>query len=213
MVVYRLLGSGVTDANGVASVNYTGAGAGEMDLVASTSNPITQSSLVSETFALYDCAFYDDGISTSGGKLYYVNPTTEVSRETDSTGTLVTNLTDSLKTIRANKPDTTADEKDWSEPLHIEFDIVSWSGILHIQLWKSNTSGDYTGINLTNYLTNLSSANIKVEYNGTNVILKVNDNTVFNSSFSFVSSGLFGIRLLLGASSNFKYKNFMIYPI
>ena len=168
---------------------------------------------VSETYSIIDAMFYDDGVSTSGGKLYYTSPTTEVSRETDSTGTLGTNLTDSLKTIRANKPDTTADEKDWSEPLHIEVDIVSWSGTVSMQLWKSNTSGDYVGINLSNYLTNLSSANIKVEYNGTNVILKVNDNTVFNPSFSFSSSGLFGIRLLLGASSNFKYKDFIIYPI
>lgn len=157
--------------------------------------------------------FYDDGVSTSGGKLYYTQDTTVVSRTTDDTGTLVSNLSSSLQTIRANKPGTSADEKDWAEPIHIEFNIVSWSGPVSMQLWKSNTSGDYVGINLSDYLTNLSSANIKVEYNGIKVILKVNDNTVVNSSFSFSSSGLLGIRLLLGASSNFKYKDFIIYPI
>ena len=167
----------------------------------------------SETYELIDAMFYDDGVSTSGGKLYYTQDTTVVSRTTDNTGTLVSNLSSSLQTIRANKPGTSADEKDWSEPIHIEFDIVSITGELSMQLWKSNSSGDYVGINISNYLSDLTSANIIVEYDGNKVALKVNGNTVFNPSFSFASSGLFGIRLLLAAGGSFKYKNFKVYPI
>ena len=212
-VYYRLIGSGETDANGVASYTYQGTGKGEVDLIASISNPIGETSLVSETVELMDCGFYDDGITTSGGKLYYTSPTSEVSRETDATGTLITNLTSSLKTIRANKPNTTADEKDWEEPIHIEFDVVSWSGELSIQLWKSNTTGDYIGINLANYLSDLSSANVQLEYDGNRINLKINNTFVFGHSFTFVSSDLFGIRLLLGANSSIKYKDFKVYPI
>ena len=71
MVVYRLLGSGMTDANGVASVNYSGAGAGEMDLVASTSNPITQSSLVSDTISILDCGLIYYGIDDSQASVWH----------------------------------------------------------------------------------------------------------------------------------------------
>ena len=213
----RLIGTGITNSQGVAIMNkdaqgnpitgYTGVGAGRLQIVAESGT------LQSETYELYDCMFYDDGVSTSGGKLYYTQETTVVSRTTDSTGTLVSNLSDSLQTIRVNKPSTSADEKDWSEPIHIEFDIVSYSGALSMQLWKSNTTGDYVGINIGQYLTDLTSANIKVEYDGSRVTLKVNDETVFNPSFQFANTGLFGIRLLLGANGNFKYTNFKVYAI
>lgn len=213
MVMYRYMGSGTTDSSGVAQYNYTGTGKGKIQVIASTDRPIGDSSLESETYEVTDCMFHDDGTSTTGGKLYYTQAETVVSRTTDSTGTLVSNLSDSLQTIRVNKPSTSADEKDWSEPIHIEFDLVSYSGDLSMQLWKSNASGDYVGINLANYLSDLTSANIKVEYDGTRINLKVNNNTVFNPLFQFANTGLFGIRLLLGAGGNFKYRNFQVYPI
>ena len=60
MTTYKYLGYGVTDENGVAHLDhdangdplthsYTGVGAGEIDVLASLDNPITSSSIVSET--------------------------------------------------------------------------------------------------------------------------------------------------------------------
>lgn len=62
-MAYRYLGSATTNSNGIAELNFTGHGLGELDIVASTSNPITGSSLVSETYELLDCLVYDDGVS------------------------------------------------------------------------------------------------------------------------------------------------------
>lgn len=83
MVSYRLIGSGVTDSNGVASYTYTGQGSGEVDLIASTSNPITDGSLVSETYELLDCLIYDDCTSETSGRWYNYNNILSVQYGTD----------------------------------------------------------------------------------------------------------------------------------
>ena len=69
MTSYRYIGYGVTDSNGVAHLDhdpqgnpingYTGTGAGEVDVIASTDNPITGSSIVSEIYGVFDTRWYD----------------------------------------------------------------------------------------------------------------------------------------------------------
>lgn len=71
MTSYRYLGYGVTDSNGVAHLDhdpsgnpingYIGTGAGEIDVIASTDNPISSSSIVSGTLNVWDTLFYDNG--------------------------------------------------------------------------------------------------------------------------------------------------------
>ena len=69
-MVYKYLGYGVTDTNGVAKLDhdaegqelqhsYTGVGAGEVDVVASLDNPVSSGSIVSETLPVLDCIFMD----------------------------------------------------------------------------------------------------------------------------------------------------------
>ncbi|MBR1748848.1 MAG: hypothetical protein IJ743_03530 [Bacilli bacterium] len=78
MVNYRYLGYGITNEQGIATLDhdangdpithsYTGTGAGKVDIVASTDKPvdISDSSLQSETYELMDAMFYDDGTSAS----------------------------------------------------------------------------------------------------------------------------------------------------
>ena len=76
MTVYKYLGYGVTNENGVAKLeynsegqkrdhSYTGVGAGEIDVIASTDNPITSGSIVSETFSVMDTLLYDTGTDPS----------------------------------------------------------------------------------------------------------------------------------------------------
>ena len=66
MVSYRYLGSALTNANGVATFDYQGTGVGEVDVIASTDNPITSSSIVSGTLPVLDCIFYDPCTSDTG---------------------------------------------------------------------------------------------------------------------------------------------------
>ena len=68
MVAERLIGWGITNANGVATLDhapdgtalshsYTGVGAGQVQVVAKSGN------LQSEIFSVLDCKFYDEGTS------------------------------------------------------------------------------------------------------------------------------------------------------
>lgn len=66
------MGSATTDDNGVASYTYTGHGSGEMDFIASTSNPFDESSLVSETYEVLDCIYYD-AVTSDTTSNYYIN--------------------------------------------------------------------------------------------------------------------------------------------
>ena len=72
MTSYRYLGYGTTDANGVAHYTYTGTGAGEVDVIASLDNPISEGSIVSETYEVLDCIYIDADPVTSG-KTYNVD--------------------------------------------------------------------------------------------------------------------------------------------
>lgn len=70
MIIYRYIGYGVTNSNGVAHLDhdpqgnpingYTGTGAGEVDVIASTDNPIIDGSIVSEPYEVIDALFFDD---------------------------------------------------------------------------------------------------------------------------------------------------------
>ena len=80
MSEYIYLGYGVTDANGVATLDhspsgsslshsYTGVGAGETGVVASLANPINSSSSQSGTYTVIDALYYDD--ATTDNKANY----------------------------------------------------------------------------------------------------------------------------------------------
>ena len=56
----RLIGTATTNSSGIATVSYTGEGAGKLQLVAESGN------LSSETYELYDCGFYDPAINGDG---------------------------------------------------------------------------------------------------------------------------------------------------
>ena len=67
-MAYRLIETGTTNAQGIArcSNNYVGTGKGEVDFIASTDNPITEGSLQSETYAVWDTIWYFDGVNNTG---------------------------------------------------------------------------------------------------------------------------------------------------
>ena len=71
-MVYKYLGWGITNENGVAKLDhdaqgqeiehsYTGTGAGEIDVLASLDNPIVDGSIVSGTLPVLDTLLYDTG--------------------------------------------------------------------------------------------------------------------------------------------------------
>ena len=58
----QLIGTAVTNENGVATFTYTGTGAGKLNIVAESG------SLVSETYEIWDYLVYDDGVHSEYDK-------------------------------------------------------------------------------------------------------------------------------------------------
>ena len=74
MTVYKYLGWGITNENGVAQLkydengdeldhSYTGVGAGEVDVLASLDNPVSEGSIVSVPYSVLDGLYFEDGTS------------------------------------------------------------------------------------------------------------------------------------------------------
>ena len=85
MVNYVYMGYGITDETGKAHLeydssgtpithSYTGTGAGEVDIVASLDSTIGDSSIVSETYSLWDYIRYDYGTQSNHNDIW--TPTT-----------------------------------------------------------------------------------------------------------------------------------------
>lgn len=202
MVVYRLLGSGVTDANGVASYTYTGAGAGELDLVASTSNPITQSSLVSETYELYDTLFYDSGTSAPPENTWVING---FETSYSENGTTLTST--SYSTCFANKKGTGANPIDWDSPVCVEFDIGNLNcsdGGIQIYDNTNNCSRAFSQLGIT------GNNHIKILVESDKIRYFVDN--VEKTSYQYdLSIGTF--RVGLRGTGTITFKDFMIYSI
>ena len=97
MAIYKYLGYGVTNSKGKAKLDhdkngdpithsYTGAGAGELDIIASLDNPstISDSSIQSEIYSLYDVLFKDIGTSSDYTD-WRTSSTVDIARNTEYT--------------------------------------------------------------------------------------------------------------------------------
>ena len=70
------VGYGVTDANGVATTQYTGTGAGEVEIVAYNK----ERTLQSKTYGVLDCIFYDDGTIASHNDVWTKDSLVKITR-------------------------------------------------------------------------------------------------------------------------------------
>ena len=220
-VNYVYLGYGTTDENGECKLDhdangdsishsYTGTGAGKIDVVASLDSPssISDSSLVSETYEVLDCIFYDTGIDgTRNTDWWNVQGVMQISPQSD--GTLLSNPTTNNGILYANigSKGTYTDAYDFEPPFILETDIVSISGTGYIYVYDGvNANGllPWAGLGLTgnNHLKAIISSN-KIEWYVDNVL-------------KYTSSGTFnkcGVAFRCNQNSSIKYKEFKIYPI
>lgn len=198
MVSYRLIGTGTTDDNGVATCNnvYTGTAKGEVDIVASTDNPIVQGSLLSETYELLDATFYDkasNGVHNrwdiENASIDYSNDYLELS-STNGTQFHVLNMSDGNI---------------------IEFDYYCTSLTEQaISLRQSSTSVwgrslQQMGIDVNTW------CNVKIKVNNGEWWIWVNG---IDKTPTFHSIGEFN-RFFLRVTNDYRirYKNFVVYPV
>ena len=217
MTNYRYLGYGVTDSNGVAHLDhdangdplthsYTGVGAGEVDVLASLDNPVSSGSIVSETYEVLDCVFYEDG--TTGTPNTYWSADTGLNVTPSSNGILLENTTSSGKVYAINLPDVeTSSIFDFNLPLVVEFDVISTTGIRFFI--NSSTGGTNLDKNFTSSITGNNKVKFIIRNNSYDLI--IDNGTPTTTNCNLVNP--IGIRFVVVANCNFQFKNFKIYPI
>ena len=213
MVSYRLLGTGsVTDDNGMASFIYQGEGVGELDLIASTSNPITESSLISETCSLLDCGLIYYGVDDSQASVWYnYNSLLVIDYNSDGTRVRHTENNTTWRYLYFNSNAITTEKVGgyFAIPNNycIEFDVTAITD-------SEITIALYDGTNTPLAQIN-RNGHYKIVMNGSTVALTKDNST--NISFS-PSNTLTGSYVRFGFGFNaynegIRFKDFKVYPI
>ena len=213
MVQYRYLGYGVTNSDGVAKLDhdaqgnpvehsYVGTGAGEVDIVASLDSSITDSSLVSETYSLLDCQFYQQGTTTPPENTWILNKFTPTY---GSDGTTLTST--EFATCFANKKGTSTTVFDWDSPVSIEFYITNVTSTnADIQIYD-NTNNCTRSFNVLG-ITGGNQVKILVESDKIRYFVDGVEKTPQQWNVSVDT-----FRIGLRGTGTITFKNFMIYPI
>lgn len=215
-MVYKYLGYGVTDSNGVAHLDhdangdkiqhsYTGVGAGEIDVVASLDKPITDGSIVSETYNVLDCTYCD--IATTGQKntKWYNQSSSWTIGEPSSDGTVVSILGTSGNQFLSGVDATTWGRATvYSCPIAVEVEIV--------ELTTGTPQLEIRGNNFTS--VGISKTGIyRIESTGTKVRKYRNGELIEpESDRELTGTHIIGFRNS-SADCEFKYKNYKVYPI
>ena len=203
MVLYRYIGQGVTNRNGVASINYTGIGRGKMEVVASTDRPVIDGSLQSEIYELLDCIFYDNGTLSDNNDWYDKNLSTSIfERLTD-----YTQLSFSSSKNRFQLTDNLTND-------HLIFEF---------KIYNSSLTDDYVMIQFDGVQTALAfstlgitgDCTVKIELNGDKWSSWVNGNQT-NTNKTIVRDISIGMNLRFGLNANsdgIKVSDIKVYPI
>lgn len=218
-VNYVYLGYGTTDENGECKLDhdangdsishsYTGTGAGKIDVVASLDSPssISDSSLVSETFVVYDCILYDNAtISSHNDSMWSVETGLQLSRYTDYSEVA------EVSTANANMYCTIPSE------CVVELDLKQIGGT-NGNFWlnlKTTSNAYKSGTNLNNVGGSVETwTHLKLEFeNGVCTYTNMNNNqsTTFNTGITDAN-----MRFALNTGNNItahQFKNFKVYPI
>ena len=225
MTNYRYLGYGTTDSNGVAKLDhdangdpiqhsYTGVGAGELDLIASTDDPshIGSGSLQSEIYEITDAIFYDVGIGSSANNKW---DTLYVTRSVEDNGTkfLVTSTNASARA--SMNPVDNASAYDFPPtPFAWEFDIVEYNAEGNLQaLIIQNTP---TLLNKVFSLKNSSylGKTVKITYDSSKLKLYVDNTFISEQSVTYDSSNNLRIGFAFSQKDDYLIiKNVKLYPI
>ena len=216
--VYRCIGKGVTDANGVAHMThstsdggstwtdistnpgYTGTGKGLVDLCASPDDPstINSGSVQSEPYTVCDALFYDVGISSDGTckNTNWHNYNNVLSVSCDNTGKTLSKSGTGNGYYVANQNNTS--DYVFTAPFCCEFEIVSVSSV-RFQIVHNNQN-----------ITLADGDKIKFTIKDGKYTLTKNDVT---SDPVNVSETTEQLRFQMMGVSSVKYKDFKVYPI
>lgn len=205
----RKIGEATTDSNGIASFDYTGVGAGLLNLRAK----LKDSTLQSVPYPLLDTIAFDSGILNDPDEhnSYWVKQYSSIQAEVTSNGTSILGGGNGQGYL-FNKPNTTTSELyDWENNICIEFDVHSITGNPLFQIRDSSNNngvfylqsegvGDGSHVKLT--ITDEDSNNFKCTVDGVDRTPKTVNNT-----------GLLRLGFIVSTTTGLTFKNFKVYPI
>lgn len=211
MTEYRLIGTGITNGRGIATLNkkpdgttitgYTGTGAGRLQIIASTKPDPTDPDALTSTITLYDCIKYDGATETNKNDAMW-NSTTNLNRGTEYT-TIQPTSTVTLYTA-INQLD------DFRIEIDINVEANNYSSMLSI---RTSSGGILAYARKDSFNTLLSNNNwYHIQFTVRNNTCTVTCDEVEGSVVSDVSNAArFYIRA--GADETVRYKDLRIYQI
>lgn len=217
---YRYIGKGTTDSNGIAHMTedadgqtvtgYTGTGKGLTDIIASTddSTKISDSSIVSETYELYDCLAYNKETSASDFYTYWDDSIHSANTitvndsgtliETDASAFSFTYMQIWLKAIPTYI----------DAPICCEIEVVedSTNYVLCHHMVQNDDSVIWSSTNMTQgkWKLNITNNKLEVYKNG---VLQRQQNTNTKQVRLYLQS------TRANGNSRIKFKNHRLYPI
>ena len=218
MTSYRYLGYGTTDANGVAHLTknasgqdvngYVGTGAGEVDVIASLDNPISQGSIVSETLPVLDATFFDKGIlnDPQTTDVWYNQQNASLTRASEYSEITENGGTAILRLKSANSIDKTS--------ICVEFDVWVDNVNENFMSFANTTVGTYKGAYKLSEM-NLQAEtwnHIKLEVDSNGVVTP-NGITSAQKTLDFNTEKMVFAFLTNGAITKVRFKNWCVYPI
>ena len=220
-VTYIYKGYGITDENGKAHLeydssgnplthSYTGTGAGEIDIVASLDDTITESSIISNTYKLIDAKILDPCTTETTGRWYnYQN-------------ILSLTYNDSGLTITKEESNNTQRYLYWNDtaisttkvggynsittPMQIEFDATAMTGSIQLVFVDNASPSNQRFIEIT------STGHYQIVLDGETVTVYC-DNTQIGNSLALTGTNT---QFRLGfnaANESITLKDLLIYPI
>ena len=220
-MAYRYLGYGITNDKGIAKLefdengdpithSYTGTGAGELDIIASLddSSKISDSSIQSETYSLWDTLFHLECTSETNNWNYN---DARVSASFDENGGHFTGL-ESTSFKQVNLTNNGTRFLDGTKNQTIEYDIKK-NIALRLALFDNGANSRQILFFGNSYSNDWN--HIKLVYNADNhtVTPYVNDNALTPVDLSSYTMTTFGITFLDNTSNqmDFYVKNIKIY--
>lgn len=193
----KLIGTGVTDANGEATITYTGTGAGKLNIVAESGT------FVSETYSVWDYLFYDDGI-TSPKTANWTNYSDRLTVSVDETGT-------TLLRDASSGTGYYLTPSAYSTPFAIEFEISAISDRVNCGI--DFTDGSVDNNKNFNALWIQAGDTVKITYDGTTLEIYRNGSTTPSTTLNLTISNDVKIGFYVSANNSIKFKNFRMYKI
>lgn len=191
----------VTNSNGVATYNYTGIGAGNLNIQA------RNGSVQSEPYTVIDAIVYDKAYPTSddyNSDMWFGSPNWTIN--TDENGTTISTGTNTGYRLYTASSSGTSPYKDFTEDFAVEFILLEYTGTVIMRVGNDTSIDKYlSSLGVTSgdvVKLEVSSSNIKYYVNGEEIVAQ---RETYQSGASF-----FSFRINTGS---LKYKDFKVYPI